>query len=505
MDEAETELSTYFRVHEQGERREMVHFFLGLTKVQLAKWEDAAEVLNLFLETYPTSPLVPTVLYQCAMSEFMLDRTEEALAKTIRVHEEFPAHEVGPPSWNLRGDITVALEGTYEEIVPCYEKGRDGGAKFNQPETSAYALWQLIIQKTEREAWGEAEAHYQEFRQKYPESDYRHDVLVASLPMLVEQGRQDDGVEQLRSVVWENREDPGSAVLAEMFGSYVDFVKENYEPAKLQEELIELQARRGTNATLRGWTTVALVDKLEDEEADQEAINQHFYRLEAGFEPAEHSNYPTVRLARWVSDIRKKPDEAKRFYDFILENRPGTANYEYCLVDVAQIQSASDDAAQREEAMQKFQQVLNQFPNEELQEKSVLGMARIRTDEEKWEEAQKFWEQYLENRSWALSRPEANYRLAYCYDRQGNTADALKVYVSVYANFPGHLDWSTRAYLRTAAITKGSEGGDLKALKVLQDMLKRMGHLDHPGVDKGKELFAKWRQEYAANQQAQQQ
>ena len=80
-------------------------------------------------------------------------------------------------------------------------------------------------------------------------------------------------------------------------------------------------------------------------------------------------------------------------------------------------------------------------------------------------------------------------------EKQGNTSDALKIYVSVYANFPGYLDWSTRAYLRTAAITKG-RGQDLQALKILQDMLKRMGHHDHPGVKKGKQLFVKWRAEY---------
>jgi hypothetical protein len=72
----------------------------------------------------------------------------------------------------------------------------------------------------------------------------------------------------------------------------------------------------------------------------------------------------------------------------------------------------------------------------------------------------------------------------------------MKIYVSVYANFPGYLDWSTRAYLRAAAITK-ARGEDLKALKILQDMLKRMGHHKHPGVAKAKSVFGQWRNEYA--------
>ncbi|MEM1441326.1 MAG: tetratricopeptide repeat protein, partial [Verrucomicrobiota bacterium] len=496
METAETELSSYFQTYTEGERKEMVHFFLGLTKVQLRKWEDAVGVFSEFLSTYPESPLTPSVLYQAALSEFMIDRLEDAVAKVNRIHKEFPGHEVAPPSWNLKGDLANALESPVEDIEVCYLNGRDGGIKAGQPDTTAYALWQLTILTVDLEEWEKAEGHYQQFQEGYGDSDYKNDLLVAALPMLVEQGRADEGLQLLRDRVWENRRDPQSQTLSEMFGSYVDFLKENYEKEFVHEQLRELQYERGTTPALKGWAMIALADSLEESEADADTVNQIYYQLEAGFKPEEHSNFPTVRLARWITETRKRPKEAQVLYEFILENRPGTPNYDYCLIDVAQIQAKSEDPAEKEEAMQKFEAVLSEIPNEELQEKAVLGMSRIRMEQKNYEEAIPLWEQYLENRSWSLSRPEANYNLAVCHEQQGNLSDALKIYVSVYANFPGHLDWSTRAYLRTAAITKGS-GKDLQALQVLQDMLKRMGHLDHPGVKKGKEIFAKWRVEYA--------
>ena len=80
------------------------------------------------------------------------------------------------------------------------------------------------------------------------------------------------------------------------------------------------------------------------------------------------------------------------------------------------------------------------------------------------------------------------------------TAQSKFIGLGVAGNFAGHLDWSTRAYLRTAAILK-EKGRDVDALKVLQDMLKRMGHHDHPGVAKGKEIFIQWRTAYVAAQQ----
>ncbi|MEM9018688.1 MAG: tetratricopeptide repeat protein, partial [Verrucomicrobiota bacterium] len=353
----------------------------------------------------------------------------------------------------------------------------------------------LVVQYAEAEQWDEAEDAYNEFQKDYSGSDYRYEVLAAALPVLAARDRVDDGIARLREVIWDHRDDPQSVTLAQMFGSFAEYLEEHVEDERFNSEMVSLQSDRGTTPSLLGWTTIAMADFLEKKEVKREEVDKLFYRFEAGLKPAQHSNFPLVRLARWISHSRKKPEEAKGIYDFILKERPGTANYEYCLVDVAEIEANSEEKELRESAMNKFQRVLAEFPNEELQEKAVLGMARIRTAEKSYAEAVTHWESYLENRGWNLARPEANYQLAYCLEQQGDLASALKIYVSVYANFAGYLDWSTRAYLRTAAILKG-QGQDLNALKVLQDMLKRMGHHKHPGVAKGKELFTKWRSEY---------
>jgi len=496
IEEAETELSAYMKNYPKGERLELAQFFLGLTKNRLLKWEEAAGLLNRFLEKFPNSSLVPTALHQCALAEFMLDKLDPALAKIEKIHSEYPGAEVTAPSWNLKGDIFAGMEDkTFEDIVLCYTKGRDFAVESGQSEVAAYAVWQLTIQTSDAKQWDGAESHYNDFQKNYPESVYRNDLLAAALPLLVEKKRAEEGLKKLGEIVWNSREDPQSTVLSEMFGTYVDFMKTNFGPEKSLEKLGEIRETPGVTPCLSGWILVAEADIFEELEKDQDTINKKYYTLGSAFDPARHSNYPIVRLARWTTDVRKKPDDAKPLYDFILENRPGTPNFDECLIDTADILAKSDDKAVREEAMLKYQQVISEIPKEDLKERAVLGMARIRNGEENYTEAQPLWEKYLENRSWTLSRPEANYSLGYSMEKQGNVADALKIYVSVYANFPGHLDWSTRAYLRTAVILKG-RGDDLRSLKVLQDMLKRLGHHKHPGIAKGKELFLKWRAEY---------
>ena len=496
IEEAETELTAYLKNYPKGVRRELAQFFLGLTKTRLRKWEESASVFNTFLKEFPQSAMTPTALYQGALAEFMLDQLEEALSKIKIIHAEHPNSDVLASSWNLKGDIYAGMDDkTIDDIIICYTKGRDIAVQTRQPEIAAYAIWQLTIQTSGAKQWEKAESHYDDFQKNYPNSEYRYDLLAAALPMLVERKRTAEALKKLREIVWQSRDDPESSILSEMFGTYVDFLKTNFGADESLVKLAALRSTPGISKCLTGWILISEADILQEQEKDADTVNQKYYSLGAGFNPAQQSNYPIVRLARWTAGVRGKPAEAKLLYDFILKNRPGTANYDDCLIDTADLQAVSKDSKQREQAMEKYRQVLAEIPKEELQERAVLGMARIRTAEKNYKESKPLWEKYLGTRSWTLSRPEANYQLGYAIEKLGNPADALKIYVSVYANFPGYLDWSTRAYLRTAAILKG-QGEDLKALKVLQDMLKRLGHHKHPGIAKGKEVFIKWRSEY---------
>ena len=296
-------------------------------------------------------------------------------------------------------------------------------------------------------------------------------------------------------MIFEFGDQPESTELAEMFGSYLDFLKSNFSAEEVAAELNQQEEKAFEIPALRGWILIGLADLLSGEQEDREAHSKIFYRLSSNFDPSLHSNYVTVQLARWMAGFRGAPEDAQKLYDFIINERPGTANFNYALTDTAELLAKSEKPEDRQEALQRFERVLREVPDEELRELAVLGMARIHSKNEKFADAQPFWEQYLDNREWTVSRPEANYEYARCFDKLGKVSEALKIYVSVYANFPGHLDWSTRAYVRTAVILKES-GEDLKALLVLRDMLTRMGHHKHPVIDQAKKLFVKWRNEY---------
>lgn len=234
-----------------------------------------------------------------------------------------------------------------------------------------------------------------------------------------------------------------------------------------------------------------------DAEKNREAINQVYYRLAALQDGGNLSNYTMVRLARWNLEDRKKPDAAEEIYDFILLQRPQGEAVGIALVDSAKILAAKDTTNSREEALNRFERVLNEVDQAEVREEAVLGIARLHTAQENWDVARQWWEAYLDDRSFTLARPEANYQYAVCLDQKGDKAEAKKAYVNVYVIHAGHLDWSTKAYLRAAEMRR-EEGSLVDGLKILQDMLKRMGHLKHPGIEEGRKRFYAWRDELVA-------
>jgi len=188
---AEEELDAYLETYPEGERLEPATFYAGLTKVKRYEWEEAAAILGRFIETYPDSRMLAATLYQCGLSEFMLDETEPALAKVERVIADFPGSEVLAKSWNLKGDILATEGATFEEVEHCYLRGKSVADETpGQEEDAAYALWQLTIQTSGVEQWDEAAAHIEEFERRHPDSAYRLDQLVASLPAMVADGRR---------------------------------------------------------------------------------------------------------------------------------------------------------------------------------------------------------------------------------------------------------------------------------------------------------------------------
>ncbi len=495
-EEAEQELEAYLKNYSPAKREELARYFLGSSKMQMFKWQEGSDIFDSFLADFPGSAVTPSVLYQNGLCKFMLDDNEAAKPLVVRLLEKFPTAEEVPRGWNLWGDIASIEEASYEEVIrPSYLKGKETASQFpGQAEVAAYSLWQLLMNAASLEAWEESGSFFDELDRDHPDTAYRADALIGALPTLVALGRTDEALARQQKLLFEKGSDPTSGV-AELFGTYLDFLKEHL-PDELLQRMDDLSGSPDAGPTLQAWTRIGKIQQLEEQKGDQQSdINVQFFALDSRFNPEEQSNYVIVRLARWLTEERNDPERAATYYDYILKNRPGTEDYDFALLDRARIDAKSSAPEARERAMMYFDRVLNEFDNADLAEEASIGIARLLTQDKNWPAAQARWETYMDNRQWNRYSAEANFSYALCLDQQGQTSEALVVYINTYNAFPGHADWSTKAYLRSALIMK-EKGEDLKALLILKDMLTRLKNIDHPNLDKGMQLFLKWRAEY---------
>lgn len=509
----------YIGYYPDGQRLEQVRFYLASAKVRLLKWTEAGPMLESFLTDYPNSAMRPAALFLSGLTHLVLEDLELAQTRITELHENFPSAEEIPASHNVQGDIYTAQDAGYELTAPQHREAKryveEDGRGDN--EVAAYAIRQLIPLESEQENWDEAVSLFDQFKERYWNSSYRIDASIAALEALVEVGRREEALGMLVEFVNDNADAGVTAELDLLFGAYVGFLHDYYDENEVLDRLQNYPYRNPTEPppALRAWVLMARIEAMEDmEEPDEEAIENEFYVMNELFTRSglNLSNYTLVRLARWNRDSRDKKEDAAKIYDFVLNERGAIGDSAaYALVDWSKMLLESNDATDLETAFANFQRALTETENRGLVEEAALGSARVATKQAKqlrdasdaegakqgFERALELWKFYLEDRSRGMARPEANFRVAECYDELGKPVEAKKLYVNVYANFGGHLDWSAPSINRVCEMLR-AEGQEKQALLALSDFLKRLGHNEHPLLEQLKSNFFKWREEYTA-------
>lgn len=501
-EEADSELGDYLRAYDEARRLEPATYYHGSTKVRRLQWKRGAEILEDFLERWPRSELVSSALYQSALCRFVLGDYENALAKLDQLHREHPGAIEIPASWNLKGDILTATgEATFEEVEVAYLEGRNLSegipAHF---ETAAYSLWKLVLLSSTEGKHAEAGAYYDEYWAKYRDSEHELEVIAAALPSLHELGRNAEAEETVRQQILRYADDAESGDLCELFGTYLGYLNGHYPPDDVLAKVRTFPAPTPTPQPLDSWLKVAEIEKLEEREslAAPGALEAAYADLEREFVFEKMPTYPVIKLARWRTE-QGRDAEAVPLYESLLEARPEGAQVETAMFDLAVLLSESEDPEDWDRSIALYRSVRERVETPRLREAAIIGGGRVESKRGEYSKALSWWREYLSNRDWLSARAEANFQVGRCLEETGSPLEALKVYASVYALFPGNLDWSTQAYLRTARLLK-KEGRDGDALLVVIDMLKRLGHLEHPGIEEGREVFSEWKQEWVENQ-----
>lgn len=507
FEESEPALAKYVATHPTGARIESAKFYLGSNKVNLQKWDEAIKILDEFLEHYEASEIRPSALYFSGLSHMVKQNYPVANSRIIELQARHPLAEEVPNSYNILGDILAARENPESEITAAYLKALDlvETEKRGDPgSVGGYALRQLITEANSRQKWDLATNYYDRFTKNYQTSAWRTDVLIAALEPLVATKRKAEAEKLLTDFVNEFADKPNSSELDEMFGTYADFLKQHSNLDEVRKSLQNFPAKTTPPPpALKAWLYMAEIEALGEADATkyQEEIKNIFGKLNELYQKDGKalSNYTLVKLARYNGKNGANESQARNVYEYILRERPNGTAMGLALVDLAKLDASKPDQKAQATSKALFQRILNEIDDTTLHEDAVLGIARIETALGNYGEAQKWWTQYRENPAWRTERAEASFQYGVCLRETGKADEAAATFVNVYSNFPGQLDWSTGAYIEAAKIIKAKDQ-ELDAMKLLREMIQRMGHLDHPRVEEGRKLFFEWRTAYTEKQ-----
>ena len=503
FEDAESALSAFLQRYPNSNRAEAVGFYRGAAMVNLQKWEEAIAHFDAYLKNYKESPMRPSALYFSGLSLLVGGNYPLANSRIIELQTNHPEAVEMASSFNVLGDILSAREKPYDEITNCYQKALDMVEKQGRGnvDVAGYSIRQLIREATAAEKWEVAVRYHDLFANNYSGSAWRADVLTGSVPALVETGRKADAEKLLVDFVNEYGGQPNSAELDQMFATYLQFLRTHYPVEQVLRRIDSFPASPAPPPpALKAWLFLGKIETLAEDDPEKHAaeIKSTFSNLNAFYQQnsTSLSNYALVKLARHNRKQGGNEKQAREVYEYIVRERPGGDAMGYALIDLGKIEAAGGNGVA---AGRLFNRVLNEVDDPAIHEEAVAGLARIAMAKQDHEEAAKWWKQYRTTPGWRQFRAEASYQFGVCLRELGKSDEAAAIFVNVYSNFPGHLDWSTKAYIDTARIIR-AKGEELDALKLLREMIQRMGHLKHEGVDEGRKLFYDWREAYVAKQ-----
>ena len=473
-----------------SEQDAVAAYYEAASAVHERTWEDAL----CLLEALPALPddLADGAVYYLAVASHMTGDIARAHDAVTRLRDTFPDSPHLGPALNIAGDQQFVL-GDYESADTLYREAESAAATHDGQRTvRAYAAFQRIRAARYLKRWNQVLQRYDRFEQTYPLSAHLAPAAMEAAAALASQGHTDTALTLLVERILERADQPDDPDLPHLLDQHHTLYKTAHGYEALVERLTSFPGPRPTPRTLRAWLLMGRIEALESigTSPASGAMQSLYQELTQTFETGELPDLFVLKLARWLHDTGE-PRAAISYYRVLTDLRRDGDLKRVADLELARLLGAVGDTVEQDEALAMLDGILQAEPGTTMREAATLEVARIQMVRAEWAQAATAWQTLLDEPDWVSARAEAHYQLAACKDRLSQTDEALALYLGTYIHFEGHIEWSSRAFVRTALIYR-DRGDEEKALAVLNDMMNRMGHLSHPVIDKARTLHRQW-------------
>ena len=497
--EAQPELDSFVKTYPESDNLESALYYQASNQVVLSEFENAASLLDAFLEKFDKPKLLDLALFDRATCHFNAEQYDLCQEKLGRLLDERPDSVVLDRAYNMLGDALDAS--SYDAETPelekellakaldAYQKGVAAARAKEVVASGSEGTAKAADVAIRLEQWEDAVKLYDSFFPTYAESFWEPQISVYSLEALEKVDRVEDGLTQLEKmiVVMGNQgpDEQDIDLLRRAIGSYSESSVEHRSAEKTIATFDNFPGLDQSNQALLTWLQIqkvivfqemrkGLAKDSSEYQAIEGRIEQVFQTLQ-GYDISALSDFALQQVGKYLYE--SQPFLAKRYFEELLNrNAPDfkvPAEYHLGLIEMR-----STETAQLNSARERFKRVIVTYKDPEYVPGAHLNLGRVALETKDWEEAKANFGTINKKKPFFAKekekRAESNYGYGVAFEELGDIANAKAAYLNVIAVYSGMIEWSAAALERAFNLTYNEFEDDREKKIQAYAFLRRM-------------------------------
>ncbi|MGB2559850.1 MAG: tetratricopeptide repeat protein [Akkermansiaceae bacterium] len=464
FDDAQPMIDQHIETYPESKLIMHSEYYQASCQTRLQNWEKAAELLDKFLEKYPepeTNIYTAIALYDRANCHFSNSEYEPAMVLLDRLEEEFPKSSAIDMAYNMKGNIFESTA-DFEDAEKYYKLALEVAEQRKNDSVAGEALSYLVGMLASQQGpdkdnpnprLKDVEPYYDLFMEKYSSTFFKPQVVVFGMPAMKEVGREQEGLDNLQTVISDLAGKEKQFFLEECINAFSEFFlqKEGNTPDQLKDLYYDFPDIDFSNKRVLALLRIAVIGIFEEQIKTAEAnedkdlvlkynsgIKALFKDLKSEFNPKDLTNLVLVRIGDYLRKKTSTPKQALEYYEELLTRDDKTGEYDARL-GIADVLGQSDSVADNKQAIVSLEDVMSRAKDDlQLQEEALFRIVEITAKIDDWDKCEKSCRQYLDAK-FTKKTAQVSYLFAVSFDKRNMVEDALFYYGMVYNRYRGFI------------------------------------------------------------------
>lgn len=486
-EDAAAPFEEYVKNYPEGANREIVMFHRSSNSLILGKMREAAEQCEDFLKAFPDSErFLDAALADLSIARFNLQDYPAAISAADRLKAARPDSFQLGRVMNIRGDAYTVMGSNLgkdqeekkaewhlaarDSYLAAVEAGKSAETKNAEradfhKETVSEGLWKSAEIYYDDGEIEKGLAQYDAFFPDYAGTYWEPQMSIFSLQHLEENGRGDEGLEQVEKVILflgsKPSEQQDISLLRKAIGSYAEASVRIRGIEKTLATLNNFPGIDPANQALQTWLKIQQVIVLQESRKKMDKESPEYAKVESQigavfedlrkFDIRKLSEFALQQVGLYFANSDNPFLGVPYFEELLARQNPEADQFKApAEMELARIEMRAADPSKVQAARERLRRIIDKYKDNNLIPEAHLALAKLFIKNKEWKDA---YEQLdtINKEKWMFKkerqkRAEAGFLLGTVLDEMDDPAGANKSYIAVIGAYPSYYDWITQAW-----------------------------------------------------------